>query len=321
MRALWCALVALGHQLPPWRDPPHRRAPSPLVAEFVAYRLRQRGVAVGTTPSDVRIASQFLAFLRRRKRLIARLRVEDIEDFVAGLARKWAPKTVAGACSTLRAFLAFLHVTDRARSNLSPLVVSPRIGRWVRPPRALPWADVRRILAAIDVTKSLGPRDFALFLLMATYGMGAGEVLGLKLEDIDWGARLLRVRRPKTGTGTMLPLLDPVAGALSRYLRDHRPRHASERNVFVSHRMPHPKLTGSSAIKHRLVMYAEFAGVRADFLGTHVFRHTHATRQIESGTPAKIVGDILGHSRPSSTSVYVRSALRGLRAVALPVPL
>jgi site-specific recombinase XerD len=84
--------------------------------------------------------------------------------------------------------------------------------------------------------------------------------------------------------------------------------------------MPHAKLGASSTIWHRLEKYAALAGVQADFLGTHVFRHTHATRQIEGGATAKIVGDILGHRRPESTSAYVRSALRGLREVALPVP-
>jgi site-specific recombinase XerD len=115
-------------------------------------------------------------------------------------------------------------------------------------------------------------------------------------------------------------MLDAVGRVLARYLRDRRPAHARGRAVFVSQRMPHAKLSGSSAIRHRLDKYAALAGVHADFLGTHVFRHTHATRQIESGAPAKIVGDILGHKRPESTSAYVRSAIRGLRAIALPVP-
>lgn len=223
-------------------------------------------------------------------------------------------------CSTLRALLSFLHLTGRVRTDLAPLVVSPRVRRADRPSRALPWSDVRRILRAIDVSEGLGARDYAMFLMMATYGMGAGEIRDLKLEDIDWVARTLRVRRPKTGTHTVLPLLDPIARALARYVRGSRPVHASTRNVFVSQRMPHAKLSASSVIWHRLALYAGLAGVRAEFLGTHVFRHTHATRQIESGATAKVVGDILGHRRPESTSVYVRSAIRGLRAIALPVP-
>jgi site-specific recombinase XerD len=84
--------------------------------------------------------------------------------------------------------------------------------------------------------------------------------------------------------------------------------------------MPHRALSGSSTIRHRLIKYADAAGVSAAFLGTHVFRHSHATRQIEGGAPPKIVGDILGHRRPESTSAYVRGAIVRLREIALPVP-
>lgn len=320
VHALACALQALGHSVPPWREPRARRAPMRLVREFVAHRLRHRGVAASTTPSDASTASAFLVFLRRRRRRLARIRIADVDAFVATLTRRLSPRTVAGMCSTLRALLSFLHLTGRVRADLGPLVVSPRIHRADRPSRALPWTDVRRILRAIDVSKSLGARDYTMFLMMATYGMGAGEIRDLKLQDIDWVARTLRVRRPKTGTHTVLPLLDPVARALARYVRGSRPVHARAGNVFVSHRMPHAKFSASSVIWHRLALYAELAGVRAEFLGTHVFRHTHATRQIESGATAKVVGDILGHRRPESTSAYVRAAIQGLRAIALPVP-
>ncbi|MGO4882430.1 MAG: tyrosine-type recombinase/integrase, partial [Bryobacteraceae bacterium] len=49
-------------------------------------------------------------------------------------------------------------------------------------------------------------------------------------------------------------------------------------------------------------------------------RHSHASRQIDSGANVKVVSDILGHRSSSSTSVYVRVALKRLQAVALPVP-
>jgi integrase/recombinase XerD len=55
-------------------------------------------------------------------------------------------------------------------------------------------------------------------------------------------------------------------------------------------------------------------------IGAHAFRHSHASRQIDSGANVKVVSDILGHRSSSSTSVYVRVALERLRAVALPVP-
>jgi integrase len=320
VRALAYAMVAMGRKLPAWRSPSPQRPLAPLVREFVAYRLNHRGVAIRSSHFDAEVASAFLRLLGRRRRAVAHVRLSDVDAFVEERGRRWAPISVAAACSTLRAFLAFLFATGRCRADLAGQVISPRIRRLNRPPRALPWADVQRILRAIDIRQGLGPRDFAIFLMMATYGMGAGEITGLALDDIDWTARTLRVRRPKTGVVTQLPLLDPVAHAVARYLRHHRPTHARNRAVFVSHRLPHARLCGSSALKHRLIRYADRAGVHAEFLGTHVFRHTHATRQIEAGVSAKIVGDILGHRRPESTSAYVRSAFAGLRSVGLPVP-
>jgi site-specific recombinase XerD len=55
-------------------------------------------------------------------------------------------------------------------------------------------------------------------------------------------------------------------------------------------------------------------------LGAHIFRHSHASRQVDSGANLKIVSEILGHRSSSSTSVYVRVALKRLRSVGLPVP-
>jgi integrase len=158
-----------------------------------------------------------------------------------------------------------------------------------------------------------------MLLLMATYGMGAGEVLSLNLDDVDWKSEVVRVRRPKTGVTIDLPLLPPVAKALTSYLRAERPRHVEVRRIFVGTQMPHNPIT-SGAIRHRIHHYAGRAGIIADFLGSHVFRHSHASRQIDAGADVKVVSDILGHRRPSSTSVYVRVALRRLRRVALPVP-
>jgi len=157
-------------------------------------------------------------------------------------------------------------------------------------------------------------------LLMATYGMGAAEVITLKLCDIDWRAGTLRVTRPKTGVPILLPLLPPVARALVAYLRHGRPPASCAPNVFLCSRAPYGPLTTSSALRHILIKHARAAGVSAPYLGAHILRHSHATRQINEGAPPKVVADILGHRRPESTSAYVRVALDRLREVALEVP-
>ena len=320
VRAFSCALAALGFEVPVWSAAAQKTDASKLVRDFIEYRLRHRGIAVSTSKIDARHVTSFLEFLRRRRRKISRVRLVDVDAFIQACAAKWVPRSVAGACASLRAFLRFLHLSGRLRFDLASAVASPRIRFAARPPRVLQWRDVRRILRAVEVSEPLGRRDFALFLMMATYGMGSAEVRALQLDDIDWTARTIRLRRPKTDSVTILPLLAPVARALVRYLRDERPAHARDRAVFVSRNLPHRRLAATATVRHRLDKLAKRAGFHAPFLGTHVFRHTHATHQVDAGTPAKLVGDILGHRQPSSTSAYVRSAIVGLRALALPVP-
>jgi site-specific recombinase XerD len=286
----------------------------------VLHRLRYRGVAQRTLHFDAQCATTFLKFLATRRRTVQTTRIVDIDAFVISRSKTLTVKTIAGICSALRAFLRYLHMIGLIGTDLSVHVAAPMLRSVDRPPRAIPWDHVRRIVRAIDTTAPLGVRDKALFLMMAAYGMGASEVIGLRLDDIDWRQRHLQIRRPKTGVVTELPLLADVARALAIYLRRSRPAHAATRAVFVSDHLPHGPLCGSTTIRHRLALYAERAGIRDVYLGTHLFRHSHATRQIEQGRSAKVVGDILGHRRPESTSAYTRSAVLRLRAMALPVP-
>jgi integrase/recombinase XerD len=320
VRALSCALAALGYSVPEWAPASPVPRQIVLVERYLRYRLRHRGIKKKTIRFNGQCAMEFIRFVRRRRRTMRTIRIVDIDAFVMSRSKMFTAKTVAGICSALRTFLRYLHMVGLIAVDLAVHVASPVVRSVDRPVRAVPWASVRRILRAIDTKTPLGLRDKALFLLMATYGMGTAEVIGLQLEDIDWQARRLRLQRPKTGVTTELPLIDPVGRALAAYLRTSRPLHASTRAVFVTDYLPHRPLSGSTTIRHRLALYASRAGVCAGYLGTHLFRHSHATRQIEQGQPAKVVGDILGHRRPESTSVYVRSALPRLRTLALPVP-
>lgn len=313
------ALRALRVPIPEWRAP---RAPAklaPLLAAYCQYRRSHCGVAEATLQRDIETAKAFLAQLAGGSRPVSKAAVVDIDRFVGYLSAQISKRTLADRCSSLRAFLRFLQITNRLRHDLATCVVSPRFKRAERPPRALPWADVRRILGVVRQNEPLGKRDFALLLMMATYGLGAAEVLGLDLEAVDWKSEVLRVRRPKTKAENELPLLPPVAKALAAYLQAERPSHVQSRRIFLNPTIPYAPLT-SGAIRHRIRHYAHQVGIDVPVLGAHVMRHSHATRQIDTGANPAVVSDILGHRRPSSTSVYVRVARRRLREVALPVP-
>lgn len=315
------ARQTLGEPLPSWVIVPEvERSRSRLLCEFAEHLRLHRGNPTGTVRKKTEHVANFLAFLREQGRRAQQLRLQDIDAFVSVCAKRYARTTVADICSSLRGFVRFLRMSGRIRADLAPSILAPIVRSNERPHRALPWGDVQRILRAVDQRSACGKRDYALLLMMSTYGLGAGEVIRLTLEDIDWRAATLHVMRPKTHVAFVLPLLPAVARALASYLRHGRPRHARTRHVFVTMRAPYKPLACAVSIRHILHTHAHRAGVTAPYLGTHVLRHTHACRQMELGAQPKVIGDILGHRDPDSTSAYLRVATERLRDLALPVP-
>ena len=226
-----------GTPLPPWRDKRFADTP-PLLKEYCHYRRAHNGVSERTLVRDVETARGFLEQLRSGRNTIARARLTDVDAFVRKLATRLSRRTVADTCSSLRAFLRFLQMTGRLTADLANEVVAPRYRIDERPPRCLPWSDVQKILRAISRSEAPGKRDYAIVLLLATYGLGAAEVLGIRLEDLDWQGGVLRVRRPKTNVSIELPLLPAVAQALTAYLRWERPPARSVQHIFSGKTCP-----------------------------------------------------------------------------------
>lgn len=320
LRAWAYALSTLGEALPPWRAPHPAPAPDPEWAPFADFLRKVRGSPPSTIHKKLTHLSAFRRFRRRRGSADRPIRLEDVDAYIVASRRLYARMTVADICSTLRTYLRFLHASGQLEADIARGVMAPVVRVAERPHRALPWTDVQRLLAAPDRSTARGRRDYALLLMMSLYGLGAGEVITLSLDDIDWRAAKLRVVRPKTRVAFQLPLLPAVARALVNYLKHGRPPHASARTLFVGMRTPFARLSGSTAVRHILHRAARQAGVSAPFLGTHVLRHTHACRQLELGTVPKVIGDILGHRDPESTSAYLRVAIHRLRELSLPVP-
>jgi integrase/recombinase XerD len=318
LHAWFCALQVQDTSLRSWQVKSGPRSLPPLLREYCQYRRAHNGVAEGTLRRDLKTAEAFREQVRQRTKG-GNITVADIDAFVGELSTRVSRQTVADTCSSLRGFLRFLYATDRLHHDLAKSVPAPRIRLAERPALALPWMDVRRILRSIPQSEAPGKRDFAMLLLMATYALGAAEVLSLRLEDVDWHAGILRIRRPKTSVLIELPILPQIAKALTAYLQKERPPAAQIRQIFLRANMPYESPT-NSVIRHRIRYYARKAGVTAKVIGAHAFRHSHATRQVDAGANLKVVSDIMGHRRTTSTSRYVRVALRRLRLVALPVP-
>jgi integrase/recombinase XerD len=311
-----------GVSLPQWRSQESSIASARTrfkVLDHYCRYLEESGLARGSVDQYAGVAALLLRHLHGRTPLI-RLDIRHIDNFIARRRKCVSLSTITTMCCGLRRFLSFLHTTGRHRRDLAPALLGILAPVPLRPPRTLPWDAIRSILRAIDRSIPIGQRDYALLLMMSLYGCGAGEIIRLKLEDIDWHGGRLRLTRPKTSVPIDLPLLPDIGRALAEYLRHGRPRHCETRAVFVGSRSPSRGLTSAAAISARLRRYASAAHIDVPFHGSHMLRHSHASRQLELGTPPKLIGDILGHANPRSTEVYLRGAVSRLRQLALAVP-
>lgn len=311
----------MGLKPPTWNARPRVRPPATaLLRAFADHLLRHRGNPEATVRKQLDHVGKVLKYLAQHGKTWRTMALADVDAFLVEYASRYARATTADVACSVRAFARFLLATGRIAIDLAESVMSPVQPKFEHPRRALSWTDVQRLLRAVDTSTARGLRDHALLLMMSIYGFGAGEVIGLQLEDIDWDAGTLQVTRPKTGVAFTLPLLPAVAKVLARYLRHGRPPHTPTRHVFVEMKMPFVPFASSGAVRHILVKHAKVAGIEAPYLGSHVLRHSNAARQIDVGTRPRVLSDLLGHRDPESVSAYVRIATESLREISLPVP-
>jgi len=219
-------------------------------------------------------------------------------------------------CSMLRDFLPFLHRRGVIAVDLAAAVVSPRLYQQEQCPRFLTRPEVEAVLAAIDRHTPVGQRDYAMVLLLATYGLRAIEVIQLYLDDINWRDQSLQIRRRKAGNRTTYPLSVPVGEAIVAYLRHVRPA-SPHREVFLKMAAPFTPLGSSLALTRQVQRYLARAGVRVARPGAHCFRYSCAQRLFEQDVPLKSIGDFLGHRSPATTQRYTQIDLERLREVAV----
>jgi integrase/recombinase XerD len=145
-------------------------------------------------------------------------------------------------CSILKVFFRYLYRVGLMTRDLSKAIESPRRYRLSNLPRSITWSEVEVMLLKVDRRSAVGKRDYAILLLLVTYGLRSREVGALTLNDIDWKRDRLDVRGRKAGHSTAYPLAPTVGEALLDYLKHGRPE-TTERVLFIGAYAPYPPLS------------------------------------------------------------------------------
>jgi site-specific recombinase XerD len=159
--------------------------PSSLSREYAGHLREVRGFAAFTVSSH-RTAQCFLQHVEQAGIARTRIRPGHIESYIAQAGKRLSRASLQNDIAALRGFLRFLATDGRAPTGLDRQIDTPRLYRLEQLPRALPWETVCTLLQSLDTASPMGLRDYAMFLLIATYGSRASEVIVISLGDIHW---------------------------------------------------------------------------------------------------------------------------------------
>lgn len=291
-----------------------------VVAAYGAHLERVRGLADSTVTHHCATASAWLASVGfdQDPGALRHLDSRQVEAFLRAAGRRTGRASLQHTVAHLRSFLRFLASRDEVTRGIDSFIDTPRLYRGERLPRSLPWETVQAFLNAIDRSTPVGRRDYAMFLLIATYGLRTSEIAALRLDDIEWRAGRLSVPRSKVWSPLVLPLTEPVGAAILDYLRHARPDLPC-RQIFLRVRAPAGPLA-PTAVTEAFQAWTRRGALSIPYQGPHCLRHSLAVHLLRQGTPLTAIGDLLGHRSAESTCVYLRLHVEDLRDAALDLP-
>ena len=302
----------------------------PLYLEFLKYSREVKGIARGTVHN---LKKPILRFLMKSpsfgtRQGIKKLREPFIQTYVTEAAPTLSWEGKKKLVNGLREYFKFLHLKGYVAKDFSIVVPSLVSYRMTTIQRGLPWEKVEELLKVPDRKTHTGRRDYAILLMFALYGVRQGQLIDLKMRDIDWRGQTIHFRAVKGGRDVVVPLFPEMAEALIEYFKGGRKdAPVKYQEVFLTTGRGGSAVTGQRRIG-RALWYMIHRRLRAIGIteaseiprGPHSIRHALATRMIEGNQPIKTISDLLGHRSIETTFIYTKSDMKRLRNLTVEWP-
>lgn len=293
---------------------------------FLRFLALNRNVSPHTVRAYDSDLSQFIghvataAGVKRAELAPERLDRPAIRSFLGELHKAGQSRaSAARKLAAVRTFLRYLRREELIADDPGSLVPTPK--RDIRMPAHLSEDEMSALLDAPADTP-LGRRDRAILELFYASGLRLAELAGLDLEDVNLGAKMVRVLG-KGGKERIVPFNTATAKTIRAYLNDreslvrgatkngsrvippkaghHRPADRRKRDpLFVNYRGT--RLTVRSV--DRLVRQHVAASSTRTGISPHALRHSFATHLLQRGADLRAIQELLGHARLSTTQRY-----------------
>ena len=243
----------------------------------------------------------------------------NLRQFVLEASQRCGWAAAKKRTTAVRMFLRFLISDGRCTVGLDASI--PALAHWRLStlPRYLQCEDVERVIASCDLSTPIGTRDRAILLLLARLGLRAGDIVRLRLGDIDWKEAGIRVAG-KGRCQALLPLTQEIGDAIVTYIKDSRPQ-TDAAALFIRSRAPFRALANHCAVSMVVAQAMRRAGVTCPSRGAaHVLRHSVASSMLRQGASLQEIAGVLRHRSIATTEIYAKIDVVALRQIAQPWP-
>ncbi|MEW6558000.1 MAG: tyrosine-type recombinase/integrase [Elusimicrobiota bacterium] len=301
--------------------------------EYYLQHLQLKGFSAFTVRQTEQMVRIFLNFLKANGITeIKKVNLEILEGYKEYLTRYKTKKENNLTASTILTRL--MSVRNFFRYLLKKGIIYRDIAENWRMPkdkRPLPRGiltiqEINRIMKQPQIRTTLGYRDRTILEVLYSTGIRAGELIKLKVSDVDLDKKVLRVNKGKGGKSRYVLLNTPTCRFLNRYLRKIRPELAKcpresgnnwEQRSKTGEGILFLTVYGGALTNAGLMLilktYIKKAGITKSVQPCHSFRHSVATHLLESGMDIRYVQAFLGHETIQTTQVYTRVEKEKLR--------
>lgn len=246
---------------------------------------------------------------------------KQVKDYILSRSTTLSARSRNAEATCLRSLFKFL---DYRGYKINPsIMVVPLSAPMVQNaglPNLLSDEEIKSTECFYDKDTERDKRNKAIVLTFSDLGLRTCEVAAITLDDIRLAAGELLVRAGKTKSERLLPLNARLCRAYEDYVLNYRPRVESP-NLFLRIGKDSGMPMNTEGIRRIIRFVFAKIGIQGYWKGPHSYRRSMGSKLYNTGTGIKEVADILGHECLTSTAIYAKVDIAGLRLVAADWPI
>lgn len=286
------------------------------IKKFLDYILRQKKYSLNTYKNYEIDIMEFFSYLKEEKKDYKDVSYDFIKGYLMVLYnRKLSRSTISRKLSALRSFYKYLFNQDIINTNPFDYVSTPKKEKKL--PNYLGVIELETIFNIPDLNTSLGQRNRLILELLYATGIRVGELVNIKLNDIDLNRKEIRILGK--GNKERIDLFGEYClDYINLFINDGRTKIINKNNsscdyLIINNRGN--KIT-TRAVEQIINDIVKKASIKKH-VSPHMLRHSFATHLLNNGCDILTVKELLGHESLESTQIYTHVSNERLREVYL----